>query len=188
MISFRTTKSRRAFTLIELLIVITIIGVLAVALIPKIAGAPGRARDAQRKTDLNTIAIGLEAYYADFGAYPTASSGDEVDALSISGYFNASDIPNDPQSTTATNYSAGCTTAGSYCYKSLDTAQHYVITANLESEPLTSSTKSPSLILAATFTSATSIGTSSSGLYYAIITGENCNTGSANTCVFAITK
>ena len=48
-------KNRRAFTLIELLIVITIIGILAVAFIPQLLGAPSKARDVQRIEDLNNI-------------------------------------------------------------------------------------------------------------------------------------
>ena len=187
MISFRTIKSRRAFTLIELLIVITIIGVLAVALIPKIAGAPGRARDAQRKTDLNTIAIALESYYADFGSYPD----DDLDGAclntltSMAGYFNASDIPNDPVST---NTIGSCT--GDYFYRSLDTTtvpQHYLISANLENDPITSSSsKVPGLIKAATGVTPTSTLTFTA-MYSAVLTGEDCNP-SSNTCVFAITK
>lgn len=49
-------KTRRAFTLIELLIVITIIGILAVSFAPRLLGAPSQARDAKRVEDINTIA------------------------------------------------------------------------------------------------------------------------------------
>ncbi len=61
---------RKAFTLIELLIVITIIGILAVALVPRISQGPARARDVQRKADLQQVATALEMYYADHGEYP----------------------------------------------------------------------------------------------------------------------
>lgn len=65
-------KRFKAFTLIELLIVITIIGILSVALIPRITGGPSKARDAQRKTDLLQVATALEQYASDNqGAYPT---------------------------------------------------------------------------------------------------------------------
>lgn len=66
---------RKSFTLIELLIVITIIGILAVALVPKIAQGPARARDVQRKADLQNVATALELYYADHGEYPHKPSG-----------------------------------------------------------------------------------------------------------------
>lgn len=65
-------SNSRAFTLIELLIVITIIGVLSVALIPRLTGGPAKARDAQRKASMQQIATALELYADDHqGAYPT---------------------------------------------------------------------------------------------------------------------
>ena len=74
----------RAFTLIELLIVITIIGILAVALIPRLTGGPGRARDAQRKADLQQIATALEFYADDNGGvYPSTGTNGCVSDLSL---------------------------------------------------------------------------------------------------------
>ena len=67
-------RNQKGFTLIELLIVIVIIGILAVALLPKILGAPARARDAARKADLNQILTGVEVYYNDNLKYPAALS------------------------------------------------------------------------------------------------------------------
>lgn len=61
---------RKAFTLIELIIVLAIIGVLIVALLPVVTGAPGRARDAQRKVALNNIAAALESFSSDYGRLP----------------------------------------------------------------------------------------------------------------------
>ncbi len=97
-------KMQKSFTLIELLIVITIIGILAVALVPRIAQGPARARDVQRKADLQQLATAMELYYADYGEYPNddgglpdtdcIGSGDWIDS-SISGYL---DIPTDPGS------------------------------------------------------------------------------------------
>lgn len=191
MIPFRTTKSRRAFTLIELLIVITIIGILAVALIPKIASAPSRARDAQRKTDLNTIAIALEAYYADYSAYPTAASGACINSTAISGfdkYFNVSDIPNDPSGATNGPVTGTCTTKGDYYYQSLDSAQHYGIAVNLENDPY-GSTAAPGNVLSASLTGVTTTGTASSGVYYKSTIGEVCYSSTVtNTCIFVIVK
>ena len=60
----------KGYTLIELLIVITIIGILAVALLPSVLGAPARARDAARKADINNIIAALETYNSDHQQYP----------------------------------------------------------------------------------------------------------------------
>ena len=40
---------KKAFTLVEMLIVVVIIGILAAALIPRLTGAQSKARDAARK-------------------------------------------------------------------------------------------------------------------------------------------
>jgi prepilin-type N-terminal cleavage/methylation domain-containing protein len=68
-------KSLPSFTLIELLIVITIIGILAVALVPRISQGPARARDTQRKADLGTLSTAMELYLADNGDYPPGKEG-----------------------------------------------------------------------------------------------------------------
>jgi prepilin-type N-terminal cleavage/methylation domain-containing protein len=56
------TKTTKAFTLIELLIVIVIIGILAVALIPRLTGAQATARDTARKATLQQVATIISAY------------------------------------------------------------------------------------------------------------------------------
>lgn len=92
------SHTHRAFTLIELLIVITIIGILAVALVPRLTGGPAKARDAQRKTDLQQIATALEFYADDnSGQYPTPASTSCVSDIktSLTGYLTT--IPSDPQ-------------------------------------------------------------------------------------------
>lgn len=64
----------KAFTLIELLIVIVIIGILAVALIPRLTWAQARARNTARMADLRQIQAALALYNADTGKYPNTSS------------------------------------------------------------------------------------------------------------------
>ena len=62
------------FTLIELLVVIAIIAILASLLMSNFIGIRQRARDAQRKSDLQAIRSALEYYRADIGAYPATAS------------------------------------------------------------------------------------------------------------------
>lgn len=61
---------RRAFTLIELLIVVAIIAVLAAIAVPNFLEAQTRANVSRVKADLRTIATGVEAYRVDHGLYP----------------------------------------------------------------------------------------------------------------------
>jgi len=64
----------KAFTLIELLIVIVIIGILAVALIPRLTGAQGMARDRARLADLRQMQTALQMYHNEKGSYPNTFS------------------------------------------------------------------------------------------------------------------
>ena len=53
-----------------MLIVIVIIGILAAALIPRLTGIQGRARDTARKADLQQIGTSLATYKLDSNTYP----------------------------------------------------------------------------------------------------------------------
>ncbi|MBQ9554473.1 type II secretion system protein [bacterium] len=46
---------KKAFTLVEMLIVVVIIGILSSALLPRLQGAQSAARDAARKSDLSQL-------------------------------------------------------------------------------------------------------------------------------------
>lgn len=66
-----STKKRNAFTLVELLLVVVIIGVLVAMVMPRLAGRTEQARAAAAKADIEAnIASALDLYEIDNGKYP----------------------------------------------------------------------------------------------------------------------
>lgn len=62
--------TRRAFTLIELLIVVAVIAILAAIALPNFLEAQTRAKVSRVAADLRTIATALEVYRVDNNQYP----------------------------------------------------------------------------------------------------------------------
>jgi prepilin-type N-terminal cleavage/methylation domain-containing protein len=65
-------KNKLAFTLIELLIVMAIIGILSTATVVSLNQAKAKARDARRLADVAQIKKALDIYYYSEGIYPNA--------------------------------------------------------------------------------------------------------------------
>lgn len=150
MVSLKQKQS--GFTIVELLIVIVIIGILATLVIVTFSGVQQKARDSERKTDINAVANVLEAFYANAGYYPPRvdvnsetwrSSNDmKLDAKSLgdpTGVKAATPVLDLQAATSATTQGTdkvyyywaadesgtACTTTGAKCAS-------YVLTANLE--------------------------------------------------------
>lgn len=71
---------RNAFTLIEILVVVVILGILAAIVIPKFANASQDASAATLKTQLQTIRGQIEVYRARYGnSPPLGTDGDASD-------------------------------------------------------------------------------------------------------------
>ena len=66
--------SPRAFTLIELLIVIAVIGLTATIAIAAVGGARAKSRDEKRVTDLKQIQKALELSFEPGSGYPVVAS------------------------------------------------------------------------------------------------------------------
>lgn len=67
-------QNKNGFSLIELLVVISIIGVLSAVLTANFVGMRERARDAQKIQDLNSMKTALRSYYNDHQGYPAKDS------------------------------------------------------------------------------------------------------------------
>src|SRR3954465_6563841 len=95
-------KKQGAFTLLELLIVIVIIGILALLIIPNITSAPKKARDTKRKTDITTIRKGLEEYFVNNNVYPDSTTG--LNALTAGSAPIMKTVPADPKNASPYTY------------------------------------------------------------------------------------
>lgn len=76
--NFKST-SRSAFTLIELLIVVAIIGILASIAVPNYLQAQVRSKVARTQADMRTLGASTELYRADAGSYP--QDGDDISSI-----------------------------------------------------------------------------------------------------------
>jgi len=88
-VSARRTAACRGFTLIELMIVVSIIGILAAIAVPNYQWSVIKAKEAVLRESLYNFRTTLDQFYADQGKYP-----DSLDDLKSKQYMR--DIPKDP--------------------------------------------------------------------------------------------
>jgi prepilin-type N-terminal cleavage/methylation domain-containing protein len=106
-----------AFTLIELLVVIAIIAILVGLLFPAFKAVQNQARSTQAKNDLTQIVNAVNAFYTDYGKYPTPSgavAGDCAFTWTVPG------IPNSYGNDWLLNELRGCTASGPSCSGNLN--------------------------------------------------------------------
>ncbi len=143
-------KVQQGFTIIELLIVIAIIGILAGLVLNNFQGAQAKARDVQRRADMNSIHGKLEEYYNNNNGYPdgnlttTLLAGIDAEALrdadsTAIGYTGGFIVSTTAPASAVANtveygYQAyGCTTAGAQVTVGA-TCTKYVLRTYLEKD------------------------------------------------------
>jgi len=84
-----TRRHDRGFTLVELLVVISLISILAAMGLVQYKNSILRTQESVLKTDLFRVRDAIDQYYADKGKYPAS-----LDALVSDGYLRK--IPEDP--------------------------------------------------------------------------------------------
>lgn len=80
------------FTLVELLIVISIISILTIVGISSFRTIQTKSRDAKRKNDLSSISKALNMYYNDVGVFPYGSLLDIDSMIKASGVGFSADV------------------------------------------------------------------------------------------------
>lgn len=76
---------QHGFSLLELLVVVSIIAVLIGLALPNFMGARERARDTRRKAELNELKKALRLYYNDYSIYPATGTGTNIVGCGTSG-------------------------------------------------------------------------------------------------------
>ena len=70
----QTSKNKKGFTLIELMIVVAIIGILAAIAIPNFIRFQLKSKSSEGKVNLAAIRTAEEGYMAEFGNYVAAGA------------------------------------------------------------------------------------------------------------------
>jgi general secretion pathway protein G len=91
------------FTLIEMLVVLTIIGLIAGLVGPRVLGYLAESRTKTAKLQIESLSASLDLFYLDTGRYPTTSEGlgaltdRPADVTIWNGpYLKGSRVPSDP--------------------------------------------------------------------------------------------
>ena len=114
---------QKGFTLLELLIVISIIGILVAMGTVYYATAQKKGRDSRRKGDLKSIQNGMEECYALATEYPTVtnamllkSSSSSLTCTDSSSTVVITDLPGDPKGGSGSEYTVSDSDSDSYTF------------------------------------------------------------------------
>jgi prepilin-type N-terminal cleavage/methylation domain-containing protein/prepilin-type processing-associated H-X9-DG protein len=118
-------RTARAFTLIEILVVIAIIAVLAAILFPVFARARENARRASCMSNLKQIGLGFQMYTQDYDEkFPVLNTSATAPAVwywqAVQPYVKSKQIWADPSASGGTSASTGDTSAQFGSWKTID--------------------------------------------------------------------
>lgn len=92
------SKARRAFSLVELVVVVLIVGILAAVAAPRMFNTSNNAKESAAKASLSVVRNAIELYNSENGSYPASGASLATDLQKyIKGPF-----PNSPYTNTAT--------------------------------------------------------------------------------------
>ncbi len=128
-------KKQSGFTLIELLVVSTIIVVLSAIGLVSYSNAGKGARNAKRKSDIETVRQALVLFKSDTGAYPAQTTFDTMmgELIAPPGGYISEPTPEDPKDGDSGCGTGGATVCG-YLYTGSD--QEFTLSAPLEGTSL----------------------------------------------------
>lgn len=98
----RIRVKNRAFTLIEMLVVVLILAILAALIVPRVVNRTSDAKISKAKSDIATLSSLLQQYRVDNDKYPATEQGlvalriQPNDAGNWKGPYTSKDIPPDP--------------------------------------------------------------------------------------------
>ena len=101
MFRYSSQGHRRGFTILELMVVITIIGLIATIGLLALGESRIKGRDGARKTQSQEIIKALEIYYSDNNGYPAdgapaVNAGELLDLIDV-GFYNGQYINRPPE-------------------------------------------------------------------------------------------
>ncbi|MBI5448719.1 type II secretion system protein GspG [Candidatus Gottesmanbacteria bacterium] len=130
---------KKGFTLMEILVAISIIAILTAIGIVSYGSVNRRSRDTKRKSDVEQIRSAIEMYRTDNGYYPSTGAGSWTDMSNLSADLVATYMPSIPADPKDPDYV--------YRYKATDVSggsyYGYCVSAYLEAETPASNSCTP---------------------------------------------